>query len=326
MILCLQIITSKRKEQEEINPPIRENKIKSIYENGMRTITTILYQDSPTGIKTIEFSNRLIKGILIPRTQIKDFLELKVHEIHHAWVYFLIGLNEQNEEKIYVWQTVNLQTRLEQHNKGKDFWHSFLFFTNKENSLIESDLNYLEKELIQRIIDLDNVEIENKTIGNPCLIQNNRKADMHDFLEDLRILLGNLGFGFLEKWISLGRNKQKKLNQQEVDKEIFYYSKRGSNATWEMLDNWFLVHQGSICSKDCTPFWIENWFDRQRLNLLKSKILKQDGDVLFFNQTYLFKSPSWAASVLSGANKNWWIEWKGKDWRTLEEIKRKPTN
>ena len=28
---------------------------------AMRTITTILYQDIPSGIKTIEFTNRLVK-------------------------------------------------------------------------------------------------------------------------------------------------------------------------------------------------------------------------------------------------------------------------
>lgn len=285
----------------------------------MRTITTILYQDSPTGIKTIEFSNRLIKGIFIPRISIKDFLNLNIQEIHHSWVYFLIWLNEQRKEKIYVGQTVNLKTRLEQHNKWKEFWHSFLFFTNKENSLIESDLNYLEKELIQKIVDLGNVDIENKTIGNPCLIQNNRKADMHDFLEDLRILIWNLWFNFLEKNSNLFLNVE---NYSWNDKELLYYNKRGSNAIGKLLKEkgWFIVFKNSICSLDCTISWVETWIETLREKLVKEKVLQMKNWVLIFQRDYIFKSPSWAAWILAWSNRNGWVEWFDNEWKNLNQI------
>lgn len=285
----------------------------------MRTITTILYQDSPTWIKTIEFSNRLIKGIFIPRISIKDFLNLNIQETHHSWVYFLIWLNESRKEKIYVGQTVNLKTRLEQHNKWKEFWHSFLFFTNKENSLIESDLNYLEKELIQKVVDLWNVDIENKTIWNPCLIQNNRKADMHDFLEDLRILLWNLWFNFLEKDDNWFSNVEKYSGN---DKELLYYNKRGSNATGKLLKekDWFIVFKNSICSLDCTISWVETWIETLREKLVKEKILQLKNWVLIFQRDYIFKSPSWAASILAWSNRNGWVEWFDNEWKNLNQI------
>ena len=216
-------------------------------------------------------------------------------------------------------QTVNLKTRLEQHNKWKEFWHSFLFFTNKENSLIESDLNYLEKELIQKVVDLGNVDIENKTIWNPCLIQNNRKADMHDFLEDLRILIWNLWFNFLEKdnnWFSSFEN------HSGNDKELLYYNKRGSNAIGKLLKekDWFIVFKNSFCSLDCTISWVDTWIEKLRQNLIEEKILQLKNWVLIFQRDYIFKSPSWAAWILAWSNRNGWVEWFNNEWKNLNQI------
>ena len=49
-------------------------------------------------------------------------------------------------------------------------------------------------------------------MGNPCLIPNHRKADMEDFLEDLEILLGNLGFPFLQEYNQKDAKKNNNMN------------------------------------------------------------------------------------------------------------------
>lgn len=57
-----------------------------------RTIMTYLCSGNPNGTKTVEFSNRLIKGIAIPR---KDLKTLEVKEAEYSGIYFLIGENEE---------------------------------------------------------------------------------------------------------------------------------------------------------------------------------------------------------------------------------------
>ena len=50
-----------------------------------RTIVTYLIDGNPAWIKTVEFSNRLIKWISIPRKYLKD--SLKRDELKYSWIY-----------------------------------------------------------------------------------------------------------------------------------------------------------------------------------------------------------------------------------------------
>lgn len=60
-----------------------------------------------------------------------------------------------------------------------------------------------------------------------------------------------------------------------------------------------------------------------RDNFLDTKILVQEGEIFVFQDNHLFSSPSAAASQVLARNANGWIEWKTKEGKTLDEIKRK---
>lgn len=280
----------------------------------MRTITTILYQDIPSGVKTIEFTNRLVKWIFLPRIEIKNVAQIKIDELSNTGIYFLLGENENWEEQVYIWQAVDLKTRLGQHNKGKDFWNRAILFTSKENSLTESDLNYLEKTLIKKTIEINRIKLENKTAGNPCLIPNHRKADMEDFLEDLEILLGNLWFPFLQEYNQKNPKKNNSAN--------YYLQSRWSEAEGILTQEGFLILKGSIGPKGITLAWKRRWVDKKRENLINKWIIKIQGNDIIFLEDYLFTSPSTWATVIAGNPLNGWITWKNKNGKTLDEIER----
>jgi len=65
-----------------------------------KTIITYLVDWTPTWIKTVEFSNRLIKGISIPR---KDFKDINIEELSFSWIYFLFGEDEEWNDLVYIW-------------------------------------------------------------------------------------------------------------------------------------------------------------------------------------------------------------------------------
>lgn len=114
-----------------------------------KTIITYLLEGNPQWIKTVEFSNRLIKWVSIPR---KDFqVALKdIDELKLSWVYFLLGEDEEGNQLAYLWQATILGKRLNDHYKdtNKDFRNIAVAFTYKDGTLNESDINFLEKELI----------------------------------------------------------------------------------------------------------------------------------------------------------------------------------
>lgn len=284
----------------------------------MRTIITVLHDDSAIGIKTIEFSNRLIKGIYIPRVDLKNLSKFNIPEIQYSWVYFLIWENDDNEQQVYIGQAVNIQKRLEQHSKNeeKDFWQYAIAFSNKEASLTESDINYLEKKLIQKTIEAGRAKIENKSNGNSCLIPHHRKADMKDFLDDLEILLGSLWFLFLQAY----HNSK---NTQEAD-QIYHLTLRWSNAQGLFTQEGFLVLKGSIWPKEMASYEIKHkWYSfRNRPNLIEKGVIKENGGSIIFLQDYLFKSPSGASCIIAWTSSNGRKDWKNKQGKTLDEIER----
>ena len=62
-----------------------------------------------------------------------------------------------------------------------------------------------------------------------------------------------------------------------------------------------------------------------RDTLLHEGILVEEGDHIRLVRSYLFDSPSAAASVLAGGNKNGRTEWRDADSRTLKELEERAT-
>jgi hypothetical protein len=281
-----------------------------------RTIITYLADWNPTWIKTVEFSNRLIKWISIPR---KDFKEsLNRDEIKYSWIYMLLGVDENDNEQAYIWQATVLWKRLNDHYKDtkKDFWNNAICFTYKDWSLTESDINFLERELINEAKRVNRYNIINWTSWNNWLIQEHRIPDMQEFMEDLKILILNLWYPILKEVIT-----KKEL---EDEKNVYYLNARWSNAKWFYTEEWFLVLKGSIWKSAIIPYQIKQWhIKRNRDKLIGNWDLIEDQENINLINDILFKTPTNACNIISWWNLNWWIEWKDKNWNTLDKNIRK---
>ena len=114
--------------------------INIVFMQKSRTITLNLLHGNPFGVKLISFSNRLILWLSFSR---KDFEIAKTRkECDQSGVYFLI---------VYIWQATKLIQRLSHHyqDTDKDFWNQAIVFTTRDDSLKETDINFLERELIK---------------------------------------------------------------------------------------------------------------------------------------------------------------------------------
>ncbi len=285
--------------------------------NKPRTILTYLVNGSPTSIKTVEFPNRLIKWISMPRKDFKNALKNR-EELKYSWIYFLLGEDEDGEALAYIWQATVLWKRLNDHykNTNKDFWNTTIGFTYKDWTLNESDINFLEKELIKEATEANRYKIKNWNSGNSWLISEHRKPDMLEFIEDLKVLITNLWFNVLKKLVDKNIN---------IDEDSFYYlTAKWSNAKWIYTEEWFTVLKWTTGPKEIVNSEIERkWYAfRNRPKLLENWIIKENKDVIIFNEDYLFSSVSAAASTIIWRSMNWREARKNKEWKTLKEIEK----
>lgn len=85
-----------------------------------RTISIYLPDANPQGIKICEFFDSIVKAVSIPRAKLDDASNRS--ELEQPGVYFLLGeKDEVGKPQVYIGESEVLLTRLNKHNKEKDF-------------------------------------------------------------------------------------------------------------------------------------------------------------------------------------------------------------
>lgn len=279
-----------------------------------KTITTFLVDWSPTGIKTVELSNWSWKAIVIPRAKLKDS-KIRI-EVQNTALYFLFWEDEQWNGLAYIGEAENLLNRIINHDTNKDFWELMIGFISKENSLMKWDVKYLESLAIARAKKSGLYNLQNSTTPPQNNLTEYRIAEMNEFLENIDLLISTIGYPIL---------KEISKSFSGAWDNLYYLKNRWSDATWIYRDDWFLVLKWSQWPKSMVDSMIKDkWCAyRNRPILIEKWIIIEEGENIIFLKDYIFNSP-WAASdLLTWRSTNWWLLWKNKDWKTLDEIERK---
>lgn len=134
-------------------------------------------------------------------------------------------------------------------------------------------------------------------------------ADLLDNFDTIRILVATLGYPIFDQI----KKPQKK--------DILYCKGKAAKAEGEYTEDGLIVFAGSTCNlqetKSAGPY-VKNW----REQLVEDGVLQKEGNVYIFTQDHIFSSPSTAASVVLARRASGWTEWKYKDGKTLDEVKR----
>lgn len=266
--------------------------------------------------------------ILYTRKKIWKLEKYDLEDVNWSWVYFL--LNKDNDWlSVYIWQAVNLNKRIEQHKKdqNKIFQYSILF-TTKGEILTETEINYLERKLIEKTIFCWKVKIENKNWWNTCLINKYNKVLIDEMIDEICILVWCLWYDFLEN-----DNEFIKVDKNEIDifENKFKFEDWKNKIYWEyILDrknwiDWFLFFE--LCE----------FINKEKLNLnnveLKNwkyivnkwyfdnncELLKKYFDLsMFFNEKNInlikyieeIKKSDKNNEKIELYYSSWWKEWK----------------
>lgn len=278
-----------------------------------KTIQIFLPDGDPRGIRVAEITTRIVQVIEVPRSLIQKFLEMQ--ESSQVAVYFLVAASEDGaQHEVYVGQTGDLRARLASHHRSKDFWQRAMVLISKTNSLTQTHALFLEWNSLQRINAAQRFKSLNGNAGTKPHTPTALEADCHEIFDTAQSLLATLGFALFDAIA--------KPVSTPSDEDYFFTKASGSDGKGIYTSEGFVVLKGSSGRRDMVESIFTTAYATTREPLLENGILKTEGDRVVFTQDHLFSSPSAAAAVLLGRNANGWTEWRTKDGRTLDEVKR----
>ena len=276
-----------------------------------KTIQIFLPGGDPRGIRVAEITTRIVQVIEVPRSLLQDFL--KMPESQPVALYFLFGESEDGaEQKVYIGQTGDVRARLTDHNKKKEFWERALVLISRTNSLTQTHALFLEWYCLQAASKAGRYMNENGNSGSKPHTPPPLEADCLEIFETGRTLLATLGYPLFEPVAKAAERKD----------DVFYCRSSGANGRGLYTQEGFVVLKGSVGRLENVPSLIGTAGERLRDRLLESGVMRADGDRVVFERDYLFKSPSMAALALMGRTCNGWVDWKTKEGKTLDEVKR----
>lgn len=274
-----------------------------------KTIQIFLPDGNPRSIKIAEITSRTVQSILIPRTKLEDIFSRE--ELNNVGVYILIG-NPEDDVKplIYIGEAENCKTRLKQHNSSKDFWNYAIVIISKTQYFTKTHIKFLESFMYNEAKRIGRYRIENNSVPTKPYVAEWMESDLLDNFETIKFLVSTLGFPIFDEI----KSSQKK--------DLLYCKSKDADAIGQYTDEGFLVLSGSKCNlKESAT--AGTWIVNMRKRLLESKVLNIDNNTLVFVSDYLFGSPSAAAGAVLARRANGWVEWKYKNGKTLDQVKRK---
>lgn len=238
-------------------------------------------------------------------------------EFSGTGAYVLLGTTEDgSSESIYVGQTDDIRSRLDQHSREKDFWTRANVLVTTDQHLNRAHVLSLESTLIRLADESKRVQLENGPRPKLPPLSETDAAYVETCLRDFLLLLPLVRTTAFTPLFEPGQNTNSTTERPPV--LVLRYADLTARGS-ETPDG-FVVFKDSSARGDTKPSssaWILDLRDR----LLREKILVEvEGGHLSFTQDFRFDSPSAAAGVVGGGNANGRTAWKDELGRTLREL------
>ncbi len=278
-----------------------------------KNIRIYLADGTVSGIRHAEVVNWTGQGLACARSRIADLKDWG--EVKRPGVYFLFGSEDgTTQPKAYIGEGENVLDRISSHVRNKEFWNEVVLFTSKDELLTKAHVKYLESRLIALAQQAGRCVLENGNEPDPSRLPRGDTDAMEEFIDHLRVLLGALGHRILEPIAQTLAP-----SASSSDGTSLHFSARDAQARGQATEDGFVVLAGSTAVKDHVESLPQNYVELRR-QLVVDGVLVLGGNVFKFSRDHLLGSPSAAASVVSGSNRNGREVWKDDKGRTLKEI------
>jgi hypothetical protein len=275
-----------------------------------KTIKLFLIDGEPNGRISGELSNWTGKGYKIPRIKIKDCGDRP--ELQNPGIYLLFGKDEDGRNQVYIGEAEDVLKRLNQQLSKKEFWNEAIVYISKDENLNKAHIKYLENELHQTAKDINRYQVENNVVPTKPSISEPDRAEMEEFMANIKILTNTLGHKVFEK-------KRELRSIEDQEKGVFYIKgARGADASGEPTADGFVIFEGSQVAHTEVES-LTSSFRKKRRELEEEGVIEVRKDGNFITEDYLASSPSTAAVIVMGRNANGLTEWKLENGTTLKE-------
>ncbi len=276
-----------------------------------KTIKLFLIDGEPNGRMTCELSNWTGKAYRIPRILVRESSDRD--ELKNPGIYLLFGKNVEGKEIVYIGEAETIFDRLKQHLSQKDFWNEVITFISKDENLNKAHIKYLENRLFEKAQQTKRYILDNNTIPTKSSISESDRAEMEEFIENIKLLTNTLGHKVFEEI------RETKTVKQEKQRTFEIKSARGANAKGIPTSSGFVVLKDSEIATSIVNS-LTGSFRNLRKKIIKEQIVIEKDKKLVFSRDYEFSSPSTAAVMVMGRNANGLTEWKLVDGKTLKEF------
>ncbi len=289
--------------------------------SASKNFNLYLMDGDVTGRIKCTLSNWTGLAFKIPRADLnkcKDRQDLK-----YSGVYFLFGKNDADEDEVYIGQGgirkngEGVLFRVNEHLKDEVYFNDAVMLTTQTNSFGPTEISYLENKFTNMAQEAARFNVRNGNDPNPGNVTEEKESELEDFVEYSKMVLGVLGY---KVFVPLVRESEEPGEDHSNDLELYLKRKVGSEreiveARCKRTSEGFVVLKGSMISKHeshATPPTIKKLRRACRDN---NEIV--DG---VLTKNYLFKSPSYAASFVTGNSANGRELWKTIDGVSLKDV------
>lgn len=271
-------------------------KLEMIYHNGQ-----------PDGIRSIRRNLSTMTTYVIPRPLLSE--AKNISGINRPGIYYLINEDDGNKiVQLYIGQTRNGITRLDDHNRSKDFWNKAIMFLAESKTFTLDMISGLEKFAIIKAQESKRYKVENNIVPK-YEIDEYDLAAVEEIYDEIQFIMATQGYKM--------NNAKSTLNEAD----ILHTTQNGIMAFGVYNGEKFEVLDGSQINLD-KPAHLQR-YNRQREDLISQQsIVNADGKYIL-KVTVDFDTPSGASNFVLGGSTNGWVEWKNKDGKTLDELYRK---
>ena len=272
-------------------------KLEIIYHNGQ-----------PDGIRSIRRHLSTMTTYVIPRTLLSE--SKKLSGINRPGIYYLISENDDNKiAQIYVGQTRNGVTRLDDHNRSKDFWNKAIMFLADNKTFSLDMISGLEAYAISKAHEANRYKVEN-AVNPKYEIDEYDLPLIEEVYEEIKFIMATQGYKM--------ENAKATVNEANT----LHTTRNGIEAYGVYDGEHFEVLEGSEIHLD-KRVNIEKYNIQRKELLDNGNIVLSDDGKYRLKTTLVFNSPSGASDFVIGGSTNGWTEWKDKDGKTLDELYRK---
>lgn len=271
-----------------------------------KRLEVIFHNREPDGIRTYMRHLSTIKTHVVPRQYLADAKSLT--GVNNPGVYFLVNDEAGSLTKLYIGQTRNGITRLDDHNAKKDFWKKAILFLADGDHFTLNILSGLEKYAIQKALDADRYDVDNKAVPKYKISEYDLPI-VEEIYEEIESIMVTLGY-------------RMNVSTVQSNQKVFATSRRGivaygtySGESFELLPDSEIDFSKTVN--------LESYNVKRNSLLADGGIVQKNDGKYYLTKVITFKTPSGASDFVLGGSTNGWSEWRDKDGKTLDELYRK---